>query len=191
MIAPLAIIQARLGSTRLPGKLLLPIGKRSLIHRVWATTVEAFGAAHTVVAIPKGDENGPLWVELRDIGAEVFVWDGPENDVLGRFYACAHRYRWHDDSVIMRVTPDDPHKDVLAMRRVANGERLPVEQGAEAFTLAMLDQAHLYTTNPLEREHITYALFRGSPPPAPPPGRVWSIDTRDDYMAVCAGEWGT
>lgn len=193
---PLAIIQARLGSTRLPGKLLLQVGDTTLIHRVWRTTVQAFGAEHTVVAYPDTPENAPLVAELDRIGAQRFPWNGPENDVLGRFRACAHRYRWHPDSVIMRVTPDDPFKDVLAMRRVANGERLPVEIGGEAFTLAMLDAAYtVYRPDYFEfgpcpavdrrnREHITYALFPELPPP-PPPG-VWSIDTQADYDAVCS-----
>jgi len=182
MIAPLAIIQVRMGSTRLPGKALLPIAGRSMIHRVWATTVEAFGAEHTVVAYPDTPENDPLRDELGRIGATRFAWDGPESDVLGRFHACAHRYRWHPDSVIVRVTADDPYKDVLAMRQVAEGERLPVEFGGEAFTLAMLDEAQLLTTDPGAREHITLALF--PTPPPPPPSGVWTIDTQADYDAV-------
>jgi spore coat polysaccharide biosynthesis protein SpsF (cytidylyltransferase family) len=180
MIAPLAIIQARLGSTRLPGKLLLPVGGTTLIHHVHRLTVEAFGATHTVVAYPETPENVPLRVELDRIGARCFPWNGPENDVLGRFWHCAHRYRWHPDSVIVRVTPDDPFKDPSHMRRVANGERLPVETGAEAFTLAMLDVANMHCH---EREHLTHALFR-TPPPPPPDSRVWSIDTKSDYLAV-------
>ena len=85
-----------------------------------------------------------------------------------------------------RVTADDPHKDPIAMRAVATGLRLPVELGAEAFTLAMLDAAHLRFRDDGSRhvrEHLTHALF-DVPPPAPPPGRTWSIDTREDYEAV-------
>jgi spore coat polysaccharide biosynthesis protein SpsF len=192
---PLAIIQARMGSKRLPGKVLLPIAGRTLIHRVWATTVEAFGYDHTVVAYPDTPENEPLRTELARICAIRFAWNGPENDVLGRFHACAHTYRWHPDSVIVRVTADDPFKDVLSMRRVAAGERLPVELGGEAFTLAMLDaaidatDAERYGCFPgdmysRKREHITYIMFP-TPPPPPPPG-VWSIDTSEDYAAVCS-----
>ncbi len=182
----LAILQARMGSKRLFGKMLLPVGDTTLIHRVWRTTVKAFSAEHTVVAYPDTPENAPLVAELDRIGAQRFPWNGPENDVLGRFHACAHDKRWHPDSIIMRVTPDDPFKSAEAMLRVAAGERLPVEIGGEAFTLAMLDEAHegRHHGVPGHMEHITYALFPTAPPP-PPPG-VWSIDTQADYDAVCS-----
>jgi len=180
---PLAIIQARVGSKRLPGKVLLPIGGAPLIEHVWRRTVKAFGKRHTVVAHPDTPENAPLAEYLESLGAQRFPWDGPEDDVLSRFYYCAHRYRWHPDSVILRVTADDWRKSPPMMRRVANGERMAVELGAEAFTLAMLDEAQRTPDLPAaHREHITLALFP-TLPPKPPPG-VWTIDTADDLAAA-------
>lgn len=185
-VAALAIIQARLGSSRLPGKMLLPLCGKPLVQRVWETTCEAFGVANVVIAIPARSENLPLWTACRNFGADVFVWEGDENDVLGRFHACAHSRRWHPESVIVRVTPDDPFKNATMMKRVANGERLPVESSCEAFTLAQLDEAHRTMVGALEvnREHITWALFPTHPPKAPDKGFPWSIDTREDYEAV-------
>ena len=179
MIPPLAIIQARMGSSRLPGKMMLPIGGDTLVGRVWKLTCQAFGKEHTVVAYPATRENDPMATELDRLGAELFPWYGKENDVLSRFHACAHTYRWHPDSVILRVTADDWCKMPSAMLRVANGERLPAEIGGEAFTLAMLDEAHQYSD---EREHLTHALFEIGPPSAP--DGIWSIDTQADYQAV-------
>lgn len=195
---PLAIVQARIGSTRLPRKMLLDLGGKPLIWWAWRAAVDAFGAENVVVAIPATPENDEL-AEVVDgfrrydrskIGnANVFRWDGPENDVLGRFHACAHTYRWHPDSVIVRVTPDDPFKVPERLRRVARGERHPVEMGGEAFTLAMLDRA--YQRNrahgdekrmAYQAEHITYALFKCDAPPAPP--GVWTIDTAEDLEAA-------
>lgn len=189
MIAPLCIIQARYHSTRLPGKMLLPLSGETLIARGWRIACAAFGAAHVVVAIPASDEAGPLGQELARINARTFAWDGPESDVLSRFYHCAHAYRWHPDCVIVRYTPDDPFKSVDALMRVVRGERLPVELGGEAFTLGMLDAAQEWVAvdddagNVPAREHITRALFPTDPPP-PPPG-VWTIDTQGDYDAAC------
>ena len=180
-IPPLCILQARYHSTRLPGKMLQTLGDDTLIARGWRIACVAFGAAHCVVAIPAPDALGPLGDELRRLGATIFAWDGPEDDVLGRFYHCAHRYRWHPDSVIVRYTPDDPFKAVASLRRVAAGERLPVEQGGEAFTLAMLDWAQNCTSD-RGREHLTRILFLTAPP-SPPPG-VWTIDTADDLAAA-------
>lgn len=182
MIAPLAIIQARMGSTRLKNKMLLEVGSRTLIRRAWDASVEAFGESNVVVATPSTQENVKLIKHAHDMGAEVFVWDGPEEDVLGRFFHCAHRYRWNPSSVIVRVTPDDWAKDPAMMRRVAAGERLPVELGGEAFTLAMLDKAHYRVKAAQPREHLSWVFYPTDPPP-PPPG-VWSVDTQEDLDAA-------
>ncbi len=191
MIPPLCIVQARHHSTRLLGKMLLFLNDprrpaETLIGRGHRIACEAFGASHVVVAIPRADASGPLGDELRRLKASIFAWDGPEADVLGRFYHCAHAYRWHPDSVLVRYTPDDPFKSVDGLRRVAAGERLPVEVGGEAFTLGMLDAAYQRTdwlvgTDPLpgtEREHLTHALFPVAPPPCPP--GCWTVDTPED-----------
>ena len=124
MIAnPLAIIQARFASTRLPGKMILPIAGRPLIWYAWRRSVEAFGEENVVIAIPFTDDNAPLIAICERFGARVFTWDGPEDDVLGRLWHCAYTYRWPPHSVICRVTPDDPWKGPELMRRVAAGER--------------------------------------------------------------------
>ena len=189
-VPPVAIVQARMGSTRLPNKMLLPLAGEILVFYAWRAATVAFGMDNTVAAIPAGTDNDKLANYLTTVSKlPVFRWDGPENDVLGRFWHCAHRYRWHPDSVIVRITPDDCRKDVAMLRRVACGERLPVEQGGEAFTLAMLDEAPRYYARPFPngvqppaREHITNALFTTLPPP-PPPG-IWSVDTPEDYEAM-------
>lgn len=183
-VPPLAIVQARMGSKRLPGKVLMDIAGKSLVEHVWLRAVEAFGQAHTVVAYPDTLENAPLRAELYDIGAISVAYAGDEWDLLGRYWWTAHKFRWHPDSVIVRVCADDPFKSASAMKRVAAGERLPVEVGAEAFTLAQLDAAHFREADPTRREHLTYCLFPVLPPP-PPPG-TWTIDTPEDLETVRA-----
>ena len=183
MIPPLAVVQARMGSKRLPNKMMLPLAGRPLIWYAWRKSVEAFGEANVVVAIPASPENEVLRAYIADsLGGHVFRWPGEESDVLGRFYACASSYRWHPQSVIVRVTAEDFQKDAKMMQRVAWGERLPVEQGAEAFTLEQLLIAHAHIENRDQREHITHALF-ATPPPLPPEG-LWSIDSEEDYEAA-------
>ena len=193
-IPPLCIVQARYKSTRLPHKMLLLLAGETLIARAVRIASEAFGRGNVVVAIPNGDVGTPLWDELVRLNVAVFDWDGDEADVLGRFYHCAHLYRWHPNTTIIRYTPDDPFKDVDSLRRVAGGERLPVEQGGEAFTLAELDMSmtdpRTVLWDPPEppspmgrREHLTYALFSTLPPKSPV-GQVWTIDTPEDYAAA-------
>lgn len=177
-IAPLAIVQCRIGSSRLPRKMLLPFHGRPFVWHAWDAAVRAFGTDNVVCALPASPENDELDNTLQGFGARVFRWNGPEEDLLGRFYHCAHRYRWHPSSVIVRVTPDDPWKDPALMKRVARGERWDVERGAEAFTLAMLDDAHASIKDPHLREHITLALFPVAPPKPP---TIWTVDSEDDY----------
>ena len=186
-IPPLCIIQARLHSTRLPHKMLLKLGDETLIARAWRVAGEAFGRERCIVAIPEFDVTGPLADELAAIGAYVRPYAGVEWDVLGRFHYAAHCERWHPDSVIVRYTPDDPHKMSSMLRTVAAGVRLPVELGGEAFTLAMLDRAQSRVDAfAVElREHITDALFPFRLPPYRP-GEGFTIDTAADYEAAQA-----
>ncbi len=184
---PLAILQARMGSTRLANKMLLELGGQTLIERAFRASVAAFGRENVVAAIPDNDAQRPLVHELERLHCRIFAWQGDENDVLSRVWHAAHSLRWHPASVLLRVTADDGFKSPELMKRVAKGERLPVEQGGEAFTLAMLDEAQdrePYGANP-NREHITYALFP-TLPPKPPTGSVWTIDDQQDLEAARA-----
>jgi len=181
MVNPLAIIQARFASTRLPGKMILPVAGRPLIWYAWRRSVEAFGEENVVIAIPFTDDNAPLIAICERFGARVFTWDGPEDDVLGRLWHCAYTYRWHPHSVICRVTPDDPWKGPELMRRVAAGERHPVELSCEAVTLSALTWLQVNVTDPVHREHLTHILAP-TPPPEAPPGRIWTIDTEADLL---------
>lgn len=187
MIPPLAIIQARLGSTRLPRKVLMEIGGRSLVRRAWDASVAAFGAAHVVFTVPSGDTE--LIEHIEGFGGRVEPWDGDENDVLGRFWAVAHKHRWHPDSVVVRITPDDPFKDPERMMRVASGERLDVERSGETFTLGQVDgwQYGLDRRQKNNREHIGH-LISGDAPPCPP--GVWTVDTMEDLEAARARAGG-
>ena len=184
-IPPLAIIQARMGSTRFPGKMMAPLAGKPLIWYAWRRNVEAFGEANVVVAIPSSEENRVLRNYVADsLGGNVFEWDGPEDDVLGRYYACAHTYRWSPDAVICRITADDPLKDPKLMQAVAAGARHPVELSCEATTLQSLTILHFGVTDPEQREHLSLILSPVMPPP--PPEGVFSVDTEEDLRAIQA-----
>lgn len=182
---PLCIIQARYHSVRFPGKMIATLGGETLIERAHRLAVDAFGTRNVVVAIPSTDDDTPLRAELDRIGATVFSWFGDETDVLGRFYHCAGRYRWNPQSVIARWTPDDPFKEPDLCQRVAAGERFPVEQSCEAFTMATLARAqHTTALEDPAREHlgIHRVLIPFAPPPCP--DGAWTIDTAED-LAAC------
>jgi len=188
--------------------MLLTLQGETLIARAWKQAVEVFGRGNVIVAIPHTDDDGPLGEELRRIDADVFAWDGQERDVLARFYHCAHEYRWHPASIIVRWTPDDVKKSSQLCREVSEGARHPVWMSCEAFTLAQLDTAHrnepawrklptiglrispdLFVPDSegvrnRNREHISYALFPTYREETPPLGAC--IDTPADYDAAVA-----
>jgi spore coat polysaccharide biosynthesis protein SpsF (cytidylyltransferase family) len=182
----LCVIQARYGSTRLPGKVLLPIKGVPLISIAYNKAVDAFGEDNVVIAYPSTVENLPLAMYLAKNAMHSFGSKIPENDVLGRFHECATFYRFGDESVIFRLTPDDWRKSVEMMKRVASGEKgIPIEQGGEAFTLGELKHAHQTIHSEFKREHIT--LCFPNPVVLPPEdGLPWSIDTMADLEAANA-----
>lgn len=162
---PLGIIQARLHSERLPHKMLLPLDGKSLVAWGYHAARFVFGPQHVVVAIPAGDLAGPLGDELRSLGAPIYAHEGPDWDVLGRFYACAHQYRDDPAARIHRVTPDD----------------FPIEPYREVFTLADLDaaQARVPAEDRKAREHIGHTL----PVARSTAGHgIIEINTWDDYL---------
>jgi len=105
------IIQARMGSTRLPGKVLKLLDAHPVIWHVYTRCKQA--VPRTVVAIPASKENDPLAEYLRGIHAPIFRWDGPEEDVLGRYAACL---KVHPADWVVRVTGDCPLVEPAVIR---------------------------------------------------------------------------
>lgn len=180
-VPPLAIVQARMRSTRLHGKVMLPLAdNRPILHHVVMRAITAFGRANVVVATGPAEHNAAIVDWCRRHAVACVAYEGDESDVLTRFHAVAHAFRWHPSSVLVRITADDPFKSPEAMREVAEGWRHPVEVGGEAFTLAMLDDADAVVLDPAAREHITDALFP-TRVPLIADGQVWTVDTPADY----------
>lgn len=98
MARTVAIIQARLGSTRLPGKILQDIGGWTALSHVYWRVRTAVRA--TVIAYPAGDK--ALYLPTR--GLCTYVHDN-EHDVLGRFQAAAKAYK---ADTVVRITADCP-----------------------------------------------------------------------------------
>ncbi len=164
------IIQARLGSTRLPRKVLMDIGGWPMIRHVY----ERMGKVGipVVVAVPNED---PPWQEGHSF-TEVETYDCDPNDVLQRYLLAARR---HSFDAVMRVTGDcpliDPEacKEVLdvfcqvypGVQYVANDvwPSYPDGLGCEVFTRAALVEADRWAMpkNKGDREHVTQWIKRG------------------------------
>lgn len=165
-----AIIQARMGSTRLPGKVLADIEGRPLIDHVINRTRAAPNLHAVIVATTTNAEDDVLADYLR--GRSVEVFRGSEQDVLSRYFECA---KTSNSDVIVRVTADDPLKDPAVIARAltlllgdptldycSNTLTLTYPEGLdiEVVTMKALARAHAEAKLPSEREHVTPYIWK-------------------------------
>lgn len=162
------ITQARMTSTRLPGKVMLPVLGRSLLAWHLDRLNQARRVDVVAVATVDAAESAPIVAVANDLGNPVTF--GPEDDVLARYEACA---RTHGADVVVRVTSDCPLIDPVLVdaaidRFITLGvDYLNLDIGAfprgfdcEVFTRAALEEAAAVARDSAEREHVTPYLYR-------------------------------
>lgn len=198
----MAIIQARLGSSRLPGKSMRVLKKRTLISHVVERAKAVRGLDGVVVATSDHERDDGLAEECARLGVTVFR--GPEQDVLKRMLNAATA---HEADVIMRITGDCPllcphvAEEVLSLHD-SMGEYAyawndvrqsgyPDGTDVEVFHRFMLETADRHTSDPLGREHVTPFMrmqYRVETVLSPVDGSRWklSVDTQSDYDFVAA-----
>lgn len=162
----LCIIQARLGSSRLPGKVLLKVKGRTLLEYEISRVERVKKINKIVVATGLNKENDKIFDLCKKIKIDCFR--GSENDVLDRFYQCAGRYPEYKN--IIRLTGDCPLIDPKIIDQVveyyeqgkfdyvANSypeETFPDGLDVEIFTREALNQAARQAKLSSEREHVT------------------------------------
>ncbi len=198
---PGIVLQARLGSTRLPRKVLAPLAGRPLLEHC-ILRLRAAGVGPVVLATTDAAEDDAL-VDLAAT-LDVPVFRGSADDVLGRYIGAAVRYGL--DPVI-RATGDNPLVDSAAAGRLlplfdragvdyACEVGLPVGAAVEAVRMEALIQVALLASDPSDREHVTtfvkrrQDLFRVRMVPAPAalrsPALRLTVDTADDLAHVRA-----
>lgn len=99
----LIIIQARMASTRLPGKILMPLGDVTLLECLIHNLQKGEIQKEIIIATSKSSENDKLELFLKEKGIQCFR--GSEDDVLSRFIAISKE---SDVKYIVRATADDP-----------------------------------------------------------------------------------
>lgn len=158
------IVQARMGSSRLPGKVLERLNDRTVIAEVLRRCQSIPGADVVCCAIPQGADDDPLAAEIERAGAIVFR--GHESDVLDRYARAAEAVA---ADVVMRVTGDKPLIDpvicgkVLELRDAADADfscnnmpaGWPHGIDCEAFTFDVLARAASRARDAEDREHVT------------------------------------
>jgi spore coat polysaccharide biosynthesis protein SpsF len=201
-----AIIQARMGSSRLPGKVLRPLAGRPLLVHVVERTRLATSLAGVVVATSDGSADEPIRALCAEHGITCF--SGSENDVLDRYLGAA---RLVDADPIVRITSDCPVVDpavidaVVSLRNdrsldyaasaagafaALSGEgSFPEGLSVECFTRAALERASREASETFEREHVTPYLWRTGlfsvgivPFPPDRPDLRLTVDYEEDYQ---------
>ena len=166
----LAIIQARMGSTRLPGKSLIDICGQSLLAHV----IDRVRACRTVdellVATTIDAEDDAIEVAARK--KQVGCYRGSADDVLDRFFQPA---RQAGADIIVRITADDPFKDPDVIDRVVKHvltdpgcdyasntiePTFPEGLDVEVFRFSAIARAWKEAALPSEREHVTPYLWK-------------------------------
>ena len=108
------VIPARYGSTRLPGKALLPIAGKPMVAWVWERAMDA-GAGHVIVATD--DER--IADEMLSRGAEVVMTRADHVSGTDRLAEVSRHLGWSDDAIVVNLQGDEPLMPVANIRRVA------------------------------------------------------------------------
>jgi len=195
-----AIVQARMGSTRLPDKVMKPIGGVPMIELLLSRLSKAKELSQIVVATSTDERNKPLIDHVRKLGYA--CEQGSEHDVLERYIQVAEVY---DAEVVVRITGDcplvDPELvDECICRFFADGvdyfsnvnpPTYPDGLDIEVFSFQALQKAARETEIAYDREHVTPYLresghFKMSSLQYSQDlsGLRWTVDESDDFTVI-------
>ncbi|MGI9218312.1 MAG: cytidylyltransferase domain-containing protein [Hydrogenophaga sp.] len=195
------VVQARMTSTRLPGKVLLPLAGEPMLVRLLERLRRVQRAQGIVIATTTNVADDPIAALCAQQG--VPCHRGSEHDVLSRY---AEATRLHGADTVVRITSDCPLIDpalidqVIAVYEEGDSDYVsnmlpptwPYGMAVEVFSAAALAQAHVEATQPAEREHVTPFLYwhperyrlRNVASPVDLSQHRWTVDTPEDYELV-------
>jgi spore coat polysaccharide biosynthesis protein SpsF len=197
------IIQARMGSTRLPGKVLMDLGGRPALALMLARAARSQAMDAIGVATSTLDQDDPVAALCEMLGVPVFR--GPESDVLARYAGAAEAF---GADVVVRLTGDCPlmcpeitdsviaafHAASPAADYATNCLRRTQPRGldTEVLSRATLDAIARDATEAPDREHVTYFVWRqpdryrhlSVERPEDRSDLRWTLDTPEDYTLL-------
>jgi spore coat polysaccharide biosynthesis protein SpsF (cytidylyltransferase family) len=169
-----AIIQARMGSTRLPKKTMMRIQNKPLLYYTIKQAQASTKISKIIIATTTLPEDQEIVDFAKSLGLKYYC--GEPLDVLDRFYQCAKKFSIDN---IVRVTPDDPFVDPCIIDNVIekfetdnfdyvsnsiskendvwnhNLNGFPYGLAVEVISFTALEQAWKNSTKPSEREHVS------------------------------------
>lgn len=167
----LVIIQARMSSQRLPGKVLRVVGGVTLLECMLRRVQNSRLAQRIVVATSKDSTDDPIAAFCKGIG--VYCYRGSLHNVLLRFANTAVAF---EGTTIVRLTADCPLIDPKVIDHILDfygshdydyvANRIPAPgtypdgMDVEVFSRSALEHAYANATEPYEREHVTPYIWR-------------------------------
>lgn len=195
-----AIVQARMGSTRLPNKVMKPITGIPMIEVLLSRLARAKEVNEIMVATSVDPRNQPLSDHVNALGYKCYR--GSEDDVLDRYVQAA---KSANAGIVVRITGDCPLVDPALVDEVirqfgtsnvdyfnnTSPPTFPDGLDIEVFTLAALEKASQQTNEPFDHEHVTPYLrasgkFKqaGMQHSEDLSGLRWTVDEPADYEVV-------
>lgn len=196
----IAIVQARLGSTRFPNKVMRPVMGKPLIELLLHRLAQAQRIDRILLATSDDSRNDPLAAFVEQLGYAVYR--GSEDDVLERYYQAAKPYQ---PQAVVRITGDCPLIDPQLVDAVINSfyERgvdhmsntsppsFPDGLDTAVFTFAALERARNEAASPYEREHVTpyiresgYFSLGNHSHGEDCSSERWTVDEPEDYAVI-------
>ena len=193
-----AIVQARTGSSRLPGKIMMTVRNKPLLHYVINQALHSKKINKLIIATTKTPQDDQIVRLVKSYNVDVFR--GNEEDVLDRYYQCAKKYK---ADIIVRITSDCPlidpnlidkcitefennEYDYFSNINKKEGENwvyhlsgFPLGFAVEVFTYATLENAWKNAKKPSEREHVTQYILNN-----PKSFKMGNIENSSDYSDI-------
>ena len=170
-----AIIQARLDSTRLPGKVLLNLNKKTVLFHVLNRVSQIKNLSKIVVAIPKNDKSTILKNEIEKYKSKIFfpiyIYEGSEQNVFERTLLAATS---NNIKTIIRITSDCPFIDYevsskllkrfllkkLDYARFCERYGYPIGFDTEILSTKILENLRRVKLTKFEKEHVTPYIWK-------------------------------
>ena len=196
------IIQARMGSTRLPAKVLKRIGNKNLLEHILFRLSQLEQNTKIVIATTTLEKDDVIEKFCKKNSINIFR--GSESNVLERYYLCAKNNNFEH---IVRLTGDNPFVDIEELDNLitfhlntkADYSRsfssLPKGVGAEIFTFEAMKQSYILGLNSNHKEHVNEYIEENEEKftiselkvnkEKNKPKISLTVDTLDDYKKAC------
>ncbi len=198
-----AIIQARVGSTRLPRKVLKEIKGKTILYHVVERVKQCKYIDDILIATSNLEQDDDIVKEAQDIGVSYFR--GSESDVLSRYYNAA---KSNNADIVVRITSDCPlidpnvtdklvkhylnNKYDIVTNAVADLSKRTYPRGldTEVFSFEQLKFANLNAKEDYQREHVTPYIYENTDNIYYYLNDIdyskyrWTLDTKEDFILI-------